>query len=222
MVVIEGGAFKQGCQKDDTYCDNDESPAHTVMVQKFAISRFEVTREQWKEVMGSDPSEAGKGKRLPVDNVSWNDAQEFVRKLNAASGEQYRLPTESEWEYAARGGNQSNGFHFAGSESMFVVGHYFPAENDGTEPVGSFKENELGLYDMSGNVFEWCSDWYDERRYNKLATGAMVGAAPVKYRVLRGGSWASPRYNCRVTDRGGDEPNAKRDIYGLRLAMTVK
>ncbi|MEZ4915060.1 MAG: bifunctional serine/threonine-protein kinase/formylglycine-generating enzyme family protein [Chitinophagales bacterium] len=163
MVYVAGGSFTMGCTSEQgSDCYNYEKPAHTVSVQSFYIGKYEVTQEEWRAVMGSDPPELYfKGcDRCPVESVSWNDAQDFLKKLNAQTGKNYRLPSEAEWEYAARGGNKSKGYKYAGSDNINVVARYGGNSNNKTQTVGGKQANELGIYDMSGNVYEWCNDWY--------------------------------------------------------------
>lgn len=162
MVAIEGGTFwmgndgEQTHQEDRPSLQNDASPAHEVTLSDFSIGKYEVTQEEWETVMGSNPSEH-KGAKLPVENVSWDDCQVFIKKLNKMTGMNFRLPTEAEWEYAARGGGNSRNYKYSGSNNLQSVAWN---GNDKTQPVGRKKPNELGLYDMSGNIAEWCQDWY--------------------------------------------------------------
>ena len=161
MVAVQGGTFTMGCtseQGDDCY--DDERPAHRVTVSDFYIGKYEVTQAQWRAVMGFNPSYF-KGDNLPVETVSWDDVMDFIHKLNSLTGRQYRLPTEAEWEYAARGGNN---YKYSGSNSAGNVAWYGYNSSRTTHPVGTKSANGFGLYDMSGNVYEWCSDWY--RAYN--------------------------------------------------------
>ncbi|MCB0530730.1 MAG: formylglycine-generating enzyme family protein [Lewinellaceae bacterium] len=203
MVLVEGGTFTMGCtaeQGDD--CDFDEKPAHRVTLNTFYMAKTEVTQAQWRAVMGSDPPNLYfKGcDQCPVENVSWNDAQDFLKKLNAKTGRKYRLPTEAEWEYAARGGNKSKGYKYAGSNSLDEVGWHRGNAGGKTNPAGQKKANELGLYDMSGNVFEWCNDWYVEA-YPAAAQTDPPEPASGTHRVFRGGAWRFDSGNCRVADR---------------------
>ncbi len=162
MVPVEGGTFTMGAADDDNYAFNWEKPAHEVTLSSYYIGKTEVTQALWKAVMGSNPSRF-KGDNLPVEQVSWDDCQKFIRRINAATGKQFRLPTEAEWEYAARGGNQSKGYKYSGSNNLDKVAWYGEDwETGSTHPVGKKQPNELGLYDMSGNVWEWCADWYGD------------------------------------------------------------
>ena len=216
MVSIEGGEFDMGSDKDDA--DADESPKHRVMLSDYFLGQTPVTQELWQAVMGSNPSNYVNPKS-PVDNVSWNDCQEFITKLNEMTGETFRLPTEAEWEYAAKGGNKSGGCTYAGSNIITEVA--WCAENaDGTtHPVANKLPNELGLYDMTGNVWEWCSDFYGNSYYS-ASVGAMdpTGPASGSYRVRRGGCLESFATDCRNTNRDWYAPYYRKNINGLRLA----
>ncbi len=224
MIRVEGGTFTMGAtseQDNDTY--SVEKPAHQVTLSSFSIGRFEVTQEEWEAVMGSNPS-VFKGAKRPVEHVSWNDCQEFISKLNTITGKAFRLPTEAEWEFAARGGNFSRGYKYAGSDDVESVEWYKgntynkgeSSLNYGTHPVGKKAPNELGLYDMSGNVWEWCSDWYGN--YCSFPQANPKGAVSGTYRVDRGGSWYSlaslPCYRS-----GHDLPERRGGDLGLRLAL---
>ncbi|WP_282776075.1 formylglycine-generating enzyme family protein, partial [Phaeodactylibacter xiamenensis] len=167
MVRVEGGRFKMGCTAEQgSDCWSREKPAHRVELSSFSIGKYEVTQAQWEAVMGSNPSGFSSCGSCPVENVSWNDVQDFIVKLNRMTGGNYRLPTEAEWEYAARGGNRSRGHKYSGSDNLGSVGWYRDNSDKKTHPVGKKTPNELGLYDMSGNVWEWCSDWYDKDYYS--------------------------------------------------------
>ena len=159
MVFVKGGTFMMGATPEQGSDAGDgEKPVHSVTVSDFYIGKYEVTQAQWKAVMGKNPSHY-KGENRPVERVSWYDIQKFIEKLNAKTGKRYRLPTEAEWEYAARGGNQSKGYKYSGSNDIGSVAWYTNNSGDRTHPVGQKQPNELGLYDMTGNVWEWCSDW---------------------------------------------------------------
>jgi formylglycine-generating enzyme required for sulfatase activity len=221
MVRVRGGTFTMGCTKEQgKYCFDWEKPAHQVTVSDFYIGKYEVTQKEWREVMGSNPSGlAFKGcDNCPVEQVSWNDVQQFLAKLNAKTGKTYRLPTEAEWEYAARGGSSSLGYKYAGSKREDEVAWYYSNSGSKTHPVGQKKANELGLYDMSGNVYEWCADWYGN--YPSMAQNNPKGPSTGTNRVLRGGSW---KYNapifCRSAYRGYDSPVSRHDNVGFRLVF---
>jgi formylglycine-generating enzyme required for sulfatase activity len=166
--------------------------------------------------MGANPS-FFKGDNLPVEKVSWDDVQDFIRKLNAQTGKRYRLPTEAEWEFAARGGNRSGGYKYAGSNSLGNVAWYDDNAGNKTHPVGQKTPNELGIYDMSGNVWEWCSDWYGS--YSSGAQSNPTGASSGSYRVDRGGGWRSAAAGCRVAARGYNSPGYSYDDLGFRLVL---
>jgi formylglycine-generating enzyme required for sulfatase activity len=216
MVAVGGGTFTMGCtseQGDDCY--DTEKPAHQVTLSAFYIGKYEVTQAQWTSVMGSNPSYF-KGDNLPVEMVSWSDVQEFIQKLNAQTGKTYRLPTEAEWEYAARGGAQSQGYKYSGSNTVGDVAWY-SGNSSTTHPVGQKSSNELGLYDMTGNVSEWCSDWYGY--YSSSSQTNPAGPSSGSSRVLRGGSWSNYAQDVRVPVRGGGAPGARFNL-GFRLASS--
>ena len=219
MVYVDGGTFTMGAtseQDSDAY--DNEKPAHQVTLSSFYICKHEVTQEEWEAVMGSNPSNF-KGNRLPVENVSWEDCQTFISKLNSITGKQYRLPTEAEWEYAARGGNRSNGYKYSGSNTLDNVAWYGYNSGDKTHEVMTKSPNELGLYDMSGNVWEWCSDWYNSEYYNYSSSNNPKGASSDSSRVYRGGSWFSGARGCRVSYRGSGTPSGRNNYLGLRLVL---
>ncbi len=193
FVFVNGGAFEMG------------SSNRKVTIDDFIIGKFEVTQKQWKEVMGNNPSNF-KGDNLPVEGVSWNDVQEFIRKLNEKTGENYRLPTEAEWGFTAAGGNKSNGYEYSGSNDIEDVGFYEYNSGRKTHPVGKKQPNELGIYDMSGNVWEWCSDIYDSF------------SSSTKSINIRGGSWSNYDVACRVNVRNGHGPDFSDINLGFRLA----
>ena len=220
MVHVEGGTFRMGAteeQGEDAY--DDENPVHRVTLSSYLIGKHEVTQALWEEVMGSNPSYNKQGGDYPVEHVSWDDCQGFIGKLNARTGMKFRLPTEAEWEYAARGGNRSKGYKYAGSGNLDEVGWYGGNSGKHTHPVGEKKPNELGLYDMSGNVWEWCQDWYGD--YTDEAQTNPTGPQSGGDRVLRGGSgWFSARV-CRVSNRFNFDPGFRGGFSGLRLVMSL-
>ena len=217
MVYVEGGNFMMGSTDDDEDDFDDEKPAHEVSLSSFSISNHEVTQAEWKAIMFENPSDM-KGDSLPVTNVSWFDCRRFIRRLNSITGKHYRLPTEAEWEYAARGGNRSRGYTYSGSDDIDDVAWYISNSNDKTHAVASKAPNELGLYDMTGNVWEWCQDWYDENYYSISPINNPAGPASGSSRVGRGGSWYNYASYCRVATRGDNSPSGGYGYLGLRLA----
>ena len=218
MKLVEGGTFQMGT--DDPY-NSDDCPAHSVTLSTFYMGETEVTQALWKAVMGNNPSYF-KGDNLPVENVNWNDCQEFVRKLNQLTNKNFRLPTEAEWEYAARGGKKSQGYKYAGSNSLGSVAWYEDHSGDKTHPVKGKSPNELGIYDMSGNVYEWCSDWYDYNYYKKSPSnnpqGPSKGSGSDPRHVTRGGGFFMGGYNLYL--RTTWDTNKRDNEHGLRLALS--
>ena len=217
MVYVEGGAFTMGAtaEQGDEFND-DEKPTHQVTLSSFYMGKYEVTQAEWEAVMGSNPSRS-KGANLPVESVTWYDCQEFIRKLNKLTGKQFRLPTEAEWEYAARGGKRSYGEKYAGGSDIANVAWYDDNSGGKTHPVGTKRGNELGLYDMSGNVWEWCQDWHGS--YGSASQTNPQGPATGTDRVLRGGSWVNVAWRCRLSYRINCDPGFRGGNYGLRLAL---
>ncbi len=218
MVYVEGGSFDMGAtsEQEGNYANSDEYPVHSVTLSGYYIGRCEVTQELWEAVMGSNPSYF-KGAQNPVESVSWNDCQEFVSRLNSLTGRTFRLPTEAEWEYAARGGNQSLHYKYSGSDNEDDVAWYYSSSGSTTHAVGTKSANELGIYDMSGNVSEWCSDW--SGGYSAGAQTNPQGPSSGSDRVLRGGSWGTYAVHCRVSDRSYGGPNFSDYYGGLRLVL---
>ena len=217
MVYVEGGSFDMGAtteQGSDAY--EDEKPVHRVTLSDYYIGKCEVTQELWEAVMGSNPSYF-KGAQNPVESVSWNDCQEFVIRLNRLTGRTFRLPTEAEWEYASRGGNKSRHYKYSGSNNIDYVAWYTDNSGRKTHAVGTKTANELGIYDMSGNVWEWCSDWYGG--YSAGAQTNPQGPSSGSGRVLRGGSWYYYARDCRVSFRSYDDPDTGSNNNGLRLVL---
>ncbi len=217
MVYVEGGTFQMGASDNDSDACNDEKPAHQVTLPSFYIGETEVTQELWQAVMGSNPSHFT-GDNRPVENVSWNDCQDFVKKLNAATGKMFRLPTEAEWEFAARGGNKSKGFKFSGSNNLGDVAWYDGNSGSTTHDVKTKNPNELGLYDMSGNVWEWCSDWF--ANYNGSPQTNPQGLGSGQGRVYRGGGWGNYARSCRSSIRRSHYPDNGYNYLGLRLVLS--
>ena len=216
MVYVEGGTFMMGATSEQgSDAPDGEKPVHQVTLSSFSIGRYEVTQEEWQTVMGSNPSEF-KGSKRPVESVSWDDCQEFIRKLNAMTGKYFRLPTEAEWEYAARGGNRSHGYIYAGSNGPNSIAWYGGNSGYETHEVGGKQPNELGLFDMSGNVWEWCQDWYSS--YSSSSQTNPTGPSSGARRVHRGGSWGLSAWNCRVSFRNWYAPGLRNNYLGFRLA----
>jgi hypothetical protein len=220
MVFVKGGTFNMGCTGEQgSDCYDDEKPSHQVTVSDYYIGKYEVTQKEWRAVMGSDPPGLYfKGcDNCPVEAVSWKEIKQFLRKLNAKTGNTYRLPREAEWEYAARGGSSSLGYKYSGSNNLDEVAWYYDNSGRKTHPVGQKKANELGLYDMSGNVWEWCADWYGD--YSSGAQTNPKGPLWASYRVNRGGGWSNDARGCRVSRRGNGTPSSRGYDLGFRLAL---
>lgn len=217
MVFVKGGCYQMG----DTFGDgdSDEKPVHEVCVDDFYIGKYEVTQGQWKEIMGSNPSYFKNcGDNCPVDNVSWDDVQYFINKLNQKKGKKYRLPTEAEWEYGAGSGGKKE--KFAGTSSETELGEFaWYGSNSGkqTHPVGQKKPNGLGLYDMSGNIWEWVQDWYDSGYYNTSPRNNPTGLNGGSIRVLRGGSRSNNPWLLCTAIRSGGHPDNRDLDFGVRL-----
>lgn len=214
MIKIEGGTFDMGSPIDYEF----NSIKHSVTLNDFYIGKYEVTQKEWETVMGCNPS-CFKGENLPVENVSWNDCQEFIKKLNELTGMNFRLPTEAEWEYAARGGRKSQGYKYSGSNNIDDVAWYGDNSSETTHQVGTKQPNELGIYDMSGNVREWCSDLYDAYYYLESPIHNPIGPIRGNGRVHRGGSVHSMGSNTAVYHRDWWYPNDANYCIGLRLAL---
>lgn len=251
FVLVKGGAFMMGCTKEQQDCGKDEKPVHQVTLNDFYISPYEVTLRKWKQVMGSKPErrESQKGAKkqstamknstssevtegsvtpedcddCPVEYISWNQAQDFLQKINEQNpGLNYRLPTEAEWEYAARGGNQSKGYLYAGGNEISALAWYSGNAGGKMRPVGKKQPNELGLYDMSGNIQELCSDLYGEDYYKKSPASNPPGPSsiPVKYYVIRGGAWSNDPESCRTANRSFHSGSGGYIATGFRLARS--
>jgi formylglycine-generating enzyme required for sulfatase activity len=216
MVFVPGGTFQMGSNSGG----DDEKPVHTVTVSSFYMDKTEVTQAEYRKVMGKNPSRFSGCDDCPVEKVSWDDANAYAQKVGK------RLPTEAEWEYAARGGNKSKGYTYSGGNGLDAVGWYEDNSGSKTHPVAQKQPNELGLFDMSGNVWEWCSDWYDKgyytavhRNYSDSPQTDPQGPNSGDYRVLRGGSWGSLVSGCRVANRGRYYPDYG-SYRGFRLVLS--
>ena len=215
MVYVKGGTFTMGD-------NNNGFIEHDVTLSSFNIGKYEVTQKQWIGVMGRNPSFFKKGDNYPVEQVSWNDAQKFIAKLNELTGKNYRLPTNAEWEYAARGGNQSKGYKYSGSDNIDEVAWYGePNLSGSTHLVGTKVSNELGIFDMSGNVLEWCNDY--RSIYSAEAQINPTGPLEGSDRVGRGGSWNDSDYNCSITTGPcGFVPDYQWRDFGLRVVLPAE
>ncbi|MEL6135303.1 MAG: formylglycine-generating enzyme family protein, partial [Bacteroidota bacterium] len=207
MTMVEGGTFQM-------------AEGYSVTLSDYEIGTYPVTQKLWQNIMGDNPSHFKGDLMRPVECVSWEDCQEFLQKLNEKTGLNYQLPTEAEWEFAARGGNISKGFEYAGSNDLDEVGWYGGNSGNTIHPVGKKVPNELGLYDMSGNVWEWCQDWYED--YPNVSHTDPQGPTSGENHVLRGGSWRNvPRY-CRVAYRYNSSPSDRYGNIGFRLSRHIE
>lgn len=222
MIKVEGGTFTMGASGTDLEAQDNEFPGHLVTLDTYYIGELEVTQQLWRAVMGNNPSSNYSNLLFPVESVSWSSCQSFITKLNQITGKTFRMPTEAEWEYAARGGNKSMGYKYSGSNNAAEVAWY-SGISSGHQVVGSKAPNELGLYDMSGNVWEWCQDWYGS--YSANAQVNPHGPSSGSFRVHRGGSFIYPMDYSRVSSRHYNNASSSgmgmSDI-GLRLAMSVE
>ena len=219
MVKVKGGSFTMGTSAGTEEGSDWEKPQHKVTITRnYLIGKYEVTQALWQAVMGENPSRF-KGEELPVENVSWNDCKEFIYRLNAITGKNFRLPTEAEWEYAARGGNESQHYKYSGSDKLPDVAWYGDNSNERTHPVGTKRPNELGIYDMTGNVVEWCED--DSRTYQYDSQVNPIGPLNTSFRVFRGGAWTyRDGYGCSNSSRAHRAKDNRSEDFGLRLAMS--
>lgn len=215
LVWVEGGTFNMG--SNDGYAN--ERPIHKVQLASYYISKYPVTQAQWQVMMGNNPRQFKDNEACPAWGISWENCQLFIKKLNRLTGKNYRLPTEAEWEYAARGGNQSRDYLFSGSNNLDDVAWYDDNSKGKLHPVGEKNPNELGLYDMSGSIWEWCSNWYGSDDYRNSSATNPQGPSSGSYRVCRGGSWCSDRQQCRSFYRNADVPNYNDDDFGFRLVL---
>jgi formylglycine-generating enzyme required for sulfatase activity len=228
FVYVKPGTFLMGSLPTEASRGLDEAVHSVTLTKGFWMSRYEVTQKQWVAVMGTNPSAFQGETSLPVESVSWNDVQTFIQKLSIESGTAYRLPTEAQWEYAARAGSTS-AYSFGSNERFLqqyawfdansVMSPYDPAGGGSTRPVGTKQPNALGLHDMSGNVWEWCQDWAAVYPTGEVIdpTGPANALSTEDRRVGRGGSWSVPPENCRVADRSGSKPSDSGSDLGFRL-----
>lgn len=223
MIFVEGGAFMMGGNDEEAF--DREKPVHHVQVDSFYMAKFLVTQACWKAVMKGENPSSFQGDDSPVEEVSWEDAHIFLKKLNKLTGRGYRLPSEAEWEYAARGGKYSEEYVYAGSDKLSEVGWYGANSGNETRPVGQLLPNELGLYDLSGNVNEWCEDWYGSSQYYErcLKKGLVenpLGPETGAGRVMRGGGWFDGARFCCVSYRYSHSPDRRIPFIGFRLALS--
>jgi formylglycine-generating enzyme len=219
ITFVSGGTFVMGCTEDQGgYCYEEEYPPHTVTLSSYYIGKYEVTQAQWMTVMGSNPSHFQGCDECPVESVSWDDVQEFLSRLNQLTGKNFRLPTEAEWEFAARGGSIGSPSLFAGGNDLDSVAWNEYNSGDRMHPVGLKAPNELGLYDMSGNVWEWCNDWFGD--YDSTAKTNPRGPSKGICRLTRGGSWYHDALHCRISLRECGPPDLRGYFLGFRLASS--
>jgi len=217
MITVKGGTFIMGCTDGDCSEDGSDLPAHKVKLSSFKISKYPVTQKQWASIMGNDAILISlKGDDFPVNVISWYYTQVFIKKLNEITGKNYRLPTEAEWEFAARGGNKSKGYKYSGSNDINAVAWYSD-NSEGYHNIGTKNPNELGIYDMSGSIWEWCNDWYEA--YTDVSQTNPMGPAIGDQRVLRGGWFCSAVKDCRVSTREVMDPNIHNPRCGFRLVL---
>ena len=216
MIFVEGGTFQMGSDSGEP----DERPVHAVTLSSFNIGKYEVTQAQWKTLMGSTRSYFKDCDDCPVEYVSWDDVQGFIRKLNVQTGKNYRLPTEAEWEYAAKGGKYSKGYTYSGSNDLNAVAWYADNSGSKTHIVGGKQANELGIYDMTGNVWEWCYDLYGN--YNNLSQTDPYGSSTGWWRVHRGGAWIFGPNDCRSESRHSINANFGDEVRGFRLVLPIE
>ena len=221
FAFIGGGTFEMGDKIGDL--SQASLPVHYVKVGSMYMGKYQVTQEVWELVMGNNPARF-KGSKRPVEEVSWHDVQDFIKKLNKETGKKFRLPTESEWEYAARGGSYRQDYRYAGSDRLKQVGWYEKNSDNQTQEVGKLMANELGLYDMIGNVWEWCEDdWHNNYNRGPIDGSAWIdGPKRGAYRVLRGGSYFNYAVFCRSTNRYWNEPDGRSDALGFRLVLPLQ
>ncbi len=220
MIYVQGGSFTMGATSEQGTEDpgSNEYPTHKVTLSDYYIGETEVTQELWCSIMGGSDPAVHQGMQKPVETVSWNDCQTFITELNRLTGKQFRLPTEAEWEYAARGGAYKSGYKYSGSNTVDDVAWYCENSNYTTQPVKQKQPNKLGIYDMSGNVHEWCHDVYG--LYTEEAQTNPQGSNSSSDHVIRGGAWLNTTNYCRVSYRYCYCVSQKNEYLGLRLAMS--
>lgn len=217
LIKVEGGSFQMGATPEQGKGKVDEFPVHKVTLSDYYIGETEVTNELWSAIMGTSPSIYYSQPQQPVNNVTWYDCQKFINRLSSLTGLHFALPTEAQWEYAARGGNKSRGYTYSGSNKIKEVGWFKGNSGGSVKNVKQLSPNELGLYDMSGNAYEWCSDWYG--LYKNTDTIDPKGPETGTYKVNRGASGGEKDILTRVACRFNDSPNFKHQVLGLRLTM---
>ncbi|MBR3455624.1 MAG: SUMF1/EgtB/PvdO family nonheme iron enzyme [Bacteroidaceae bacterium] len=229
MVYVQGGTFQMGATSElESDSFDDEKPSHSVTLSSYYIGETEVTQGLWEAVMGTTVSQQrdkksktwplyGEGVNYPMYFITWDECKTFVSQLNSLTGQHFRLPTEAEWEFAARGGNKSKHYKYSGSNTLSTVAWCHDNSDKSTHPVKAKIANELGLYDMSGNVSEWCEDWYGS--YSSGSQTNPAGPSSGSKRVSRGGCWENYERGCRVSCRYCDTPDYRIDCHGLRLAL---
>ena len=222
LILVKGGCYKMGDVLEEG--EAREKPVHEVCVSDFYLGKYEVTQAQWEKVMGSNPASRKEcGASCPVENISWDMAQEFISKLNSKGAAQYRLPTEAEWEYAARSGGKNEKWAGTSDEKAVLDYAWFDKSADSSlRQVGKKKPNGLGLFDMSGSVVEWCQDFYDEAYYRASPKDNPLGPVTGVKRVLRGGTLEREANRMRTSYRHGDDPTVWDGSYGIRLMRAVK
>lgn len=217
MVYVQGGTFIMGATSEQgSSVEDNEKPTHKVILSDFKIGTYEVSQREWIAIMNYNPSGII-GYNRPVENVSWKDCQKFIEKLNYLTGKRFRLPTEAEWEYAARGGSKSRGYLYSGSSTIWTVAWYGDNSNGTSHNIGSKQSNELGLFDMSGNVWEWCQDYF--AKYSSSLKTNPIGPSYGETYVVRGGGWYNKEGMCRISYRRNEGANFKGSYLGFRLAM---
>ncbi|WP_052507291.1 formylglycine-generating enzyme family protein [Desulfonatronovibrio magnus] len=218
FVWVPEGCYDMGCGDWTDSCWDNEKPVHEVCLDGFWMGKYEVTQGQWTGVMGSNPSYFKSGNNYPVEQVSWNDVQDFISKLNSEGNSTFRLPTEAEWEYAARSGGRAE--KYAGGDDLDSLGWYWSNSGSRTHEVGTKAPNGLGIYDMSGNVLEWVSDWYSDNYYSVSPRDNPQGPETGSSRVIRGGSWIFDAWDCRAAIRPYVTPGFRDFSLGFRLALS--